>query len=212
MALATTTLAAAVDATQNFITVASATSVAAGRLVKVDDEIMLVHKTYVAASTTVPVLRGTHGTQAFAHPSSANAVHGDAADFDGSPAQGVAGAMSYVPRVRRISYSAAGAITLPNEGETMVAILNGTDALAMTIADPGDDIDGAMLYVLSNGTAAHTLTFASGLGGESTSYDVLTQNSNGPCAYQFVACNGYWLAFVGVAMTGTVTNITAGLA
>lgn len=210
MSLATTTASSAIAAGDTSIVVASATSVAAGRILIVDDEWMQVTKAYVTASTTVPVLRGLWGSEQAAHPASANVTHGDAADFDGTPVQGSGFPYQRVTRIH--SYSAAGAITLPNAGEDVRAILNGTDVLAMTIADPGKDIDGAQLVVLSNGTAAHTLTFASGIGGESTSYDVITQNSGGPCAYVFYACNGYWLWPTHPAATGTVTNLVAGIA
>ena len=211
MALATTTLSAAVTASDDTITVASATSVAAGRYLRVDDEWMQVTTGYVSASTSVPVVRGLGGTAASAHAASANVVHGAGSDFDSPPAQGPT-TLPYQRVTRVVSYSAAGAITLPNAGEDLRVVLNGTSALAMTIADPGDDIDGAQLVILSNGTAAHTLTFASGVGGEGSSYDVITQNSGGPCAYVFYACNGYWLIPVAAAMTGTVTNLTAGIA
>lgn len=211
MALATTTLSAAITATAKSLTVASATSVAAGRLLLVDDEIMQVTKGYVTASTTVPVLRGQAGTVASAHPVTANVTHGDAADFDTVPAQ----AMNSMPHqrvVRIVSYSASGAIDLPKTGEDLRVILNGTSVIAATIAAPPKDIDGSKLTILSNGTAAHTLTFAGGVGGEGSSYDVITQNSGGPCAYDFYACNGVWLIPVAAAMTGTVTNLTAGIA
>ena len=211
MATTTTTLSAAVTVSDTSINLTSLTSVAAGYLILVDDEFMKVSKAYNSANP-VPVMRGQLGTASKAHASGANATHGVASDWASTPAQGSA-TLGYQRVCRVDSYSAAGAITLPDPGEDLRVVLNGTDALAMTIADPGEEIDGAMMYIVGNGTAAHTLTFASGLGGESTSYDVLTFNSGGPVALgPFIACNGYWNLCCGVAITGTVTNITAGLA
>jgi hypothetical protein len=208
MALASTTLSAAITASSGEIVVASATSVAVGRLVLVDDEFMEVAKSYVSASTTVPVLRGRQGTKAGAHVSSAVVTHGLASDFDTPGAQGVT--LNQYQRVTRIvSYSATGAIALPKQGEDVIAILDGTDALAMTIADPGRDIEGSSLTILAAGAAAHTLTFASGLGGASTSYDVLTLNGTGLAGTKVYAVGGYWISPVMTAMAGTLTNITA---
>jgi hypothetical protein len=141
----------------------------------------------------------------------ANVTHGIVSDFSDTPVQGTT--FNQYARITRIAqYAAAGAITLPKTGEDLRVILVGTDALAMTIADPGEELDGCELAILSNGTAAHTLTFASGLGGESTNYDVITMNGSGPVCHLFVACNGYWHAYCQPAMTGTVTNIVSGIA
>jgi hypothetical protein len=208
MSLVNTTLSAAITKNSSEIVVASATSLAAGRLVLIDDEFMEVTKSYVSASTTAPVLRGRLGTKAGAHAASAKVTHGLASDYDTPAAQAVT--VNQFQRVTRIvSYSASGAITLPDQGEDVIAVLNGTDALAMTIADPGRDIDGSSLTILAAGAAAHTLTFASGLGGASTSYDVLTLNGSGLAGTKVYAVGGYWISPVMTAMAGTLTNITA---
>jgi len=81
MALATTTLSVAVALTDTSIVVASATSVAAGRLVLVDQEMMKVMQSYVSG-TTVPVQRGIDGSATVAHKITANVTHGAATDFD----------------------------------------------------------------------------------------------------------------------------------
>ena len=57
MALVSTTLGGACTVTDTSLLVASATSVAAGRYLRIDGETMIVTKAYVVASTTVPVLR-----------------------------------------------------------------------------------------------------------------------------------------------------------
>ena len=116
MALATTTASGAITQSATFITVASATSVAAGRLLKVDDEFMKVSQGY-STGTQVPVTRGEHGTAQRAHPTGVNVVHGDAADFTTPPFQTSPG-LSYQFARRIISLSATGTLTLPKAGRT----------------------------------------------------------------------------------------------
>lgn len=215
MALSNTTLASACGASDTKIVVASATGFAIGNKVEIDGEIFQVTKGYVSGSTQVPVLRGQNGTYAYAHPTSAKVRVGAASDTAwGSQApQTVVQFPIATPARQRTSYSASGAITLPTPGNDMVAVLNGTGALAMTVADPATILDGSLLYIVSNGAAAHTVTFASGLSGAGGSYDVLTINATAPVVLgPFMAMNALWQAPVGVAMSGTVTNITAALA
>ena len=214
MALTRTTLSAAVALGDTSILVASATGIVANDLVKVDEEFMQVLSTY-SSGTTIPVRRGQNGTAQVAHPTTAGVVHAATSDAEwgGTPA-GVVVPYGLAGRRRRVlSYSATGAITLPVAGEDMVAILNGTTILAMTIAAPTTDMDGSLLYISANGAAAHTVTFTGGLSGAGGSYDVLTINATAPVTLgPFMAVNALWQAPVGVAMAGTVTNITATLA
>jgi len=212
MALVNTTLSAAITAKSDFLVVASATSVAAGRVILVDDEWMKVSKAYVAASTTVPVIRGLGGSVASAHPVSAKVTHGAASDFDTPAAQAVT--TNQFQRVTRIvSYSATGAIALPKQGEDVIAILNGTDVLEMTVAAPGRDTEGATLTILASGAAAHTVTFASGLSGASTSYDVWTANGTAIAGIgPLYSVGGYWVSPTAAGMGGTLTNIIGSLA
>jgi hypothetical protein len=211
MALTQTTLAAAMAIDDSKILVASATSIAAGSKVRIDGEMLQVTKGYVSGSTTVPVLRGQEGSVASAHPVSAKVLHGASSDLGwGVQAPGVT--VQYPPAGKAVtvdSYSASGAITLPDPGSDKIAYLNGTSILAMTIADPGKALDGSRLSIRANGAAAHTLTFASGLSGAGGSYDVVTINATAPVSLDFVAVNGLWQELVQTPMAGTVTNITA---
>lgn len=211
MALTKTTASAAIALGDNKITVASATGFAAGYLIKVDDEEMVVASTY-SSGTSIPVLRGKNGSAQVAHPTSVNVVVGTASDW-GNPSATVVTAYPLSARRRKVvSYSASGAIDLPAAGEDIVAVLNGTSVLAMTVAVPGQDNDGSRLTIVANGAAAHTVTFASGLSGAGSSYDVVTFNGTGPVAIEAIACNALWNAIVNVPMAGTVTNITASVA
>ena len=210
MALAETTLSAAVGESAKEITVASATSIAAGRRCLIDGEVMEVAKNY-SSGTTVPVLRGREGTANASHVSAARVVHGDGVDF--APPVGSLAPFSPGGRVRRvITYSATGTITPPLSGEDMLVVLTGTSVIALTIAVPTKDLDGCRLTFVADGTAAHTLTFTGGIGGEGSGYDVVTFNSGGPCAIEAIACNEVWLVPFAPAMTGTVTNLVGGIA
>ena len=98
-------------------------------------------------------------------------------------------------------------------GSDAIAIINGTSALAMTVAAPTKDMDGCALYIASNGAANHTVTFTGGLSGAGTSYDVCTINATAPVVIgPVLAINGLWQLTVAVPLAGTVTNITATVA
>ena len=211
MALTTTTLSGAITASAQSLVVASATGLVANDFLIIDQEIMRVGKSYVSG-TTVPIAgRGLNGTQAAAHVTGANLTHGEASEFANAAPQAAVG-YPLAGRARQLtSYSASGAITLPTPGADGVAIINGTSILAMTIAAPSKDMDGCLLYVASNGAAAHTVQYTGGLSGAGSSYDLLTVNAGAPVLFVTMAVNGTWIVPVTVAMTGTLTNLIAAL-
>jgi hypothetical protein len=210
MAFATTTLSVAVSLTDTNIVVASATSMAAGRLILVDQEMMKVTQNYVSG-TTVSVLRGIDGSATAAHKVTANVTHGTAADFaTPSPQEIVTYSTDRAVFVQSIS--ATSTLTLPQGGVDTRVILNGTSVITLTIPVPTKDMDGNILMIIGNGAAAHVLTFTGGLSGAGTSYDVVTVNATAPIAMQAVACNGLWMAFAAIPLAGTVTNVTGTLA
>ena len=193
MALVTTTLAAAVAVADNVITVASATSLTAGRLIRIDGEYMEINQAYTGG-VTVGVLRGQEGSVTAAHQSGANVVTALASDLASAPSQvneGVLypGQMS----VTTTSYSAAGAIAF-GLSQWTIAIINGTSALAMTIANPMKDQDGCYLHIVANGKAAHTVTYTAGLGNGGASFDVGTFSATLAMSSLLVACNGFWVS------------------
>jgi len=212
MALATTTLPAAITATAGELTVASATSLAVGRLILVDQEMMQVTKGYVVAATTVPVLRGQGGTVAAAHTITSTVTHGDADDFQTPGAQ----AFTSHPTVRpwkQVSYTgSANTVVLPTAGENLHVILNATTADTLTIPVPTADMTGTRLLISSNGAAAHILTFTGGLSGAGSSYDLITINATAPASFEFVAVNSLWHSICGAAISGTTTNIAGAIA
>ncbi len=209
MALTTTTLTGAVAAGATTLTLTATTGLSAGMIVRLDDEQYQVTSGFVAGSLSVPVLPGQGGTTCAAHAASANVTYGLASDT----AWGAVGASSVTSyplagRTRRMtSYSASGAITLPDPGTDATAVLNGTNALAMTVADPGKQLDGTILYITGNGAAAHTVAIAGGIGGGGSSYDVFTFAAGAKSGLALMACNGSWNPLSGV-LAGNTTNIT----
>jgi hypothetical protein len=212
MALVHTTLSSAAAATDTSIVVALATGFSAGYLVRIGDEMMRVTSAYVSG-TTIPVVRGQEGTVVSAHAVTSGVVCGIASDWATSPGPQTAIQYPLAGKNRSVvTYGAAGAITLPTAGCDMVAVINGTSALAMTVAAPTKDLDGSILWIAGDGVAAHTVTFAGGLSGASTSYDVLTVNATAPVLMgPFMAVNSLWQCAVAVAMAGNAASITATL-
>ena len=210
MAFATTTLSSAVALTDTVIVVASATSVAAGRIIIIDQEVMQVVSSY-ASGTTVGVLRGRDGSATAAHKVTANVTHGLASDFSSPGNQSEATYVTQRPVLIQ-SYTATGAMVLPPAGCDLRVILNGTVAITLTVPVPTKDMDGVLLTITQNGAAAHTTTFTGGLSGAGTSYDVVTTNATAPSSIQAIACNGLWNAICAPPMGGTVTNIIGSVA
>lgn len=216
MALTETTLSSECSATANSIVVASATSVAAGVRIVIDGEVMYATRAYSNASTTVPVLRGQEGTEPVLHPSGAAVEHGakDDTEWGAQGAQSVAQLLQAGRPKDIVSYSASGAIALPDPGTDRLVILNAvsTTVLAMTLAVPTKAMDGCKLTICSrNGTGAHTITVASGVNGAGSSYDVFTFPA-GPVMIELTALDSLWYTSTHPAWTGTVTLLVGGIA
>ena len=220
MAFASTSLSKAVTITDKQIVVASATSMAAGRLILIDGELMQAAKDYVSG-TTVNVLRGLGGTATTTHPITSEVVHGLATDY-GSLAPSTGTNFPYRPAVVKTSYSADGEIALPTQGSNGLVVLNAvsTTVLTMTLPVPTADMDGVRMTFLSrNGTGAHVLyigavaaaTSGTGLNGAGSAYDKFTFPA-GPVMLELMAYNEAWFIAAAPAITGTVTLLTGGIA
>lgn len=210
MALAETTLSSAIVAGDDKIVVASATSITAGRVLRIDQEWFIVQKDYVSG-TTIPVRGGQFGSNRTAHVVTAQVIHGDASDFD-TPG---AGQVTNAPAIRATyitSVTATGTLVHAPAGSDHRVILNGTSVITLTVPVPTLDMDGDVLWITSNGAAAHVPTFTGGLGGAGTSYDAITNNATGKGAWVVIAANETWQIIQAPALTGTVTNITGGIA
>ncbi len=209
MALNRTTLTSAKAASDTVLQVAAATGIAIGYEIRIDDEVFKVTKGYVAASLSVPVLCGQNGTAVSAHPVTAGVLAGASSDVEWGTIGGPQVDTHYpiAGRVRRIvSYSADGTIVNPLPGTDLVAELNSTVALNMTLAVPGKANDGDLIYVIGNGKAAHVLTVAGGIGAGGTNLDTNTFAAGANIMMVFMAMNSVWVA--GGVMSGTLTNIT----
>lgn len=193
-----TTLSAAAAAKDNFVTLTSISGLQVGMPILVDSEEMRVASVPTSATLPVGVTRGVNGTAVSAHAVSAAAIFG-------SPSEFLHNSLAKFQTRRRdqASYSAAGAIALPTPGNDSLAVITGTSALAMTLADPAIENDGDMLYIVGDGKAAHTVTYTAGLGNGGSAYDVMTFNAGGQNGIQLVAINGKWVLLS--PMTGTLT-------
>jgi hypothetical protein len=213
MALTRTTLSSAAGVNDREIVVASATGIVAGDLVRIDQEFMVVQKDY-SSGTTVPVRRGQLGSATKAHVATAGVVHGTAQDDWDAPGVGATVNNMIAGRPVIITSITAATSTLVHApaGCDHRVILNGTSVITLTIPVPTLDMDGDQLTIISNGAAAHVPTFTGGLGGAGASYDAVTNNATGKFALTVFAANETWQIPVAPAMTGTVTNITAGIA
>jgi hypothetical protein len=206
MALVHTTLSAACAASDTSIVVTLATGFSAGYLVRIGDEQMRITSAYVSG-TTIPVIRGQEGTAVVAHAVTTGVVCGIASDW--ATVVGAQTAVQYplAGKARRIStYGAAGAIALPTAGTDEVAVINGTSALAMTLAAPSKDIDSTVLFIIGDGKAAHTVTAAGGFGAGSTGYTVGTFDTNAQCGITLMAMNSVWVP-ISSPLSGTLTGM-----
>lgn len=211
MALTTTTLASACGLNDRNIVVSSATGFSAGYKIRVDDEEMEVTKDYVSG-TTVSVLRGRGGSVQSAHVAKASVTVGAGSDF-GNPAAGALSTAYARPRPTIITtYGATATMELPPPGADLRVILAGTAAITLTVPVPTRDIEGAQLVIVSDGAAAHVPTFTGGVGGAGSGYDAFTFNSSGKLALVLYAAGATWQMVAAPGVTGTVTNITAGVA
>lgn len=211
MALATTTLAAACGVNDTTISVASATSFAAGRVVIIDQEVMYVAQSYVTG-TLIPVLRGRDGTKTSAHVITAAVNHELTTDFDNpSPQMNTTFPLGRPTIITSIT-AATSTLTLPDDGSDMRVVINLATAIALTIPAPPKDLDGTVMWIVSSTVAAHVVTFTGGLGGVGSGYTALTAATGAQMCIQVIACNGTWNIPSAPAWTGTVTKVTAAIA
>lgn len=212
MALTTTTISAALGATDRSMTVASATGFAAGYKFLIDGEAGEVDKSYVSG-TAIPILRGRDGTAQAAHVVTSNVTVGTGADW-ANAAPGAVGGTTYFPSLPYyvLSMTTTGTVSLPT-GRFMAAfILNGTSVITPTFPAPTKDQDGSIVFIASNGVAAHVPTFTGGLNGVGSGYTALTGAAGAKVNLIVMAVNGAWNVFSAPAWTGTVTKLIGGIA
>lgn len=201
MALANTTLASACTATDKQITVASATSLAAGLLVYIDGEFMVITKAYTVGSVTVPVLRAQEGTYQFAHPTSAKVTTFLLASDLATPSPQLDLTSPFAGRGRYPTSVTTSAAWLPQAGnQDEIVYLNGTSVIALTITSPTVDQNGKVVIFAGNGIAAHTITYTTtGFGNVGTTADVVTFGASQAQTFSMIAVGGFWNVLGGLA-------------
>jgi len=198
MALASTTLAGACDATTNTINVTSATGFVAGSYCQVDSEMM---KIQVVNGTSISVFRGVRGTQAVAHTVYALVTVGTAAEFAAVTVS--EGPLATEPRI--YTYAVAGALTIA-PGIHRIGC-GAAEIKAMTLAGPSYAQDGLEMTIVSMSAYAHTVTYTAGFYGDTTSSDVATSAAKVGASMTIVAHGGVWTVKATSAV-GTTANFT----
>lgn len=196
MALTRTTLSSAVAVDDREIVVASATGFAADRLVRIDQEFLVVQKNYTTG-TTIPVRRGQGGSANKAHVATAGVVvwpTGTTTDDYDTPGVAVVANNITAGRARIIESITADNSTVShsNAGSDHVVVLNGTSVINLTIPVPTTDMDGDILVIIGNGKAAHLVTVTGGAGAVGGTADIFTFSATQAQAVQFMAANAVW--------------------
>lgn len=215
MAFTATTLSAAVAINDTTVLLASLTGIAAGDLLRIDNEMVKVVSLPSAATIPVPVLRGQEGSAQVAHVASARVIDGKSmtslvpADW-GQPAAGapsIALLPSAAPRVK-VSLTATPATAIvPTPGTDTVIFLNGTSVINITVAAPTSANDGDRLTVIGNGKAAHTCTFTTGLGAVGATADVATFAAGQQQGIDVMAAGVAWCGLGQVAGAATIAGV-----
>ncbi len=167
MAYLKTTLSSACALTDTSIVVASASNVAVGNRVVVDQEEMIVSQAY-ASGTTVPVLRGQNGTATAAHASGAGVVQGNGLlDFAQTGAQ-----QNVVSPVRDISLETSQDVTATGATGASAAVvtanapalvsITGASGSGFGVAIPSGAAMPGAWYMFKNATTGSPIVYAPG--------------------------------------------------
>jgi hypothetical protein len=211
----TTALSGAIGVNDQSAYLGSLTGLVAGGFIAMDREICKVISVPASVTYPVPLMRGQEGTANAAHPLGTPVKIGAPTTALGGPGdwtQPAAGAPSLsvfpaAPTREVATYNANGAIAIPRLGGDMVAILNGVTPLAMTVANPSVMYDGSKLTILSNGKAAHTVTYAAGLGNNGAGATVLTFKATQGQGVDMMSAGGFWVLLEAVAGAATVAGV-----
>lgn len=213
-----TTTAAAVSQSSATVAVASASTIAAGQILVIDAESMVVQS---VSGTTLTVQRGFNRTSAKPHASGAVVFSGPASYFAQQDNQ-YAGActasqftvlpvvvsttgsvyncqdsawvryrsngLQSFSQAITTTYTSAGAITV-KPGTTLIG---GSGALAMTLAAPAVYQNGMIMNIIASVAQAHTITNTAGFNGGTTARDVCTLGGAIGDGLVIQAWNGVW--------------------
>jgi hypothetical protein len=196
MALIQTVLGGDMAVTDTVLRVASLTGFAVNQQILVDREVMVQVGT--PTGLAVPVRRGLDGTVQAAHTARAIVTTGLPHEFS-HPAPGQTSAFGpsapdgMQSRWTNATYGLAGALAaLPG-----VAVLNGTAAIAMTLAAPSAGMEGAELTIVSASLFANTVvvTGISGAAGPTGTFAATGGSA------KFKAVGGKWAVLAGAGVT-----------
>jgi hypothetical protein len=211
-----TTTSAAVTIGTDRVVLASATNVAAGKVLYIDREALSVTS---VSSVTATVQRGMFGTAAATHASGAVVYAGSPNYFSGNDPAGPCVAANEVALKRivlgsgniyncinsqwvrfrtggliaftvaaPITYTTAGAITI----KPGLSLIGSGGAIAMTLAAPTNSQDGMVMEITAITAQTHTITIAGGANGGSTATDVCTLSGSIGDSVQVKASGGVW--------------------
>lgn len=191
MSLTSTTLARACTATDTRLQLTSATGLAKGMIVKVNDEETLVKS--VADTPVIDVERGYNACLGRAHSILSLVVYGYAYDFQ-VPLQphiytyGVSGALTVAPGLHRLAKAGVG---------------------AMTLRAPRADEEGLTMLILATTAQAHTVTLDSGnFNNEAHSPKLVFAAAIGNCI-EIQAVGGVWVVTLNKNITLPSTSASS---
>lgn len=188
MALTTTTLASAVDASTLRFYVTAATGATVGGFMRVDGEFMVI--TGITGTAIDVRSRGDQGGVAVAHDILAPCT------FFLSTDQAGLGSMQDIPVPREefdlLNVGQNGVIAVPKRNTTYN--LNKGAALASTtLADPGKDQDGLILRFLTTTDYAHVITTVSCHDGTTGAHTTCTSAAYAGASLTLIAAGGKWM-------------------
>jgi hypothetical protein len=190
MALNSTTLTNAITALDDTIVVGSVTGAVEGGIVKLGSrEYAFVVSVDTAAKTVKLRHRGSFGGTAIAHAATVPVIFANAGEMPLDPAPG----RSFVPDPIEadIVYVPADA-TLPAVTKNTTFVITKGSAAAITLAAPSAALDGLEVIITSASAYAHTVTYAAGFLGGTTSNDVATFTNIVGHTLRLVAVAGVW--------------------
>jgi len=192
-----TTAATAVLVTDRTVKLTSGTGASVGMLVKMEQEWSTI--TAIAADGVTITLgpRGILGSFAQAHKILSPVEVGLSSEFNvPTPAGQVVPIPYSTPAV--VYYGAAGAIAIPDHDANIFLVA--ASAAAMTIANPGTDIDGRTLTIAARAAQAYTVTAGSATGYKNTTGTATFGGAIGDNMV-IVASEGLWLPVSTVNVT-----------
>jgi hypothetical protein len=210
-------LSAAMGATDTSFNVATAVSASTGGLVQVDGEVMVVQQN-LTNSTTVPVMRASHGTTAAAHAVQTGVYFLEkkifimpfAQDFFGSPASGSYAFPITIPDVR---IAAADLFMTNSRGNSSVAAESFTDTTDLGLRS----LLGGQLTIQVEGPLAIQTNAAPALVVETSCsvrdvYAVVQDAPSGAPVIMQVTQNGQVYCELTIPTGATVSNVQDGFA